>query len=191
MKSGVNGKIRFLKNIMGMWIQQECVRHWERQGETIDYRTLDQETLDQSSYEGYIDVMDGVFLKPNTPDSLMEERVRKNCEALGFRAPESHGEVMVAIYRGLAKAYSSSLTEIEKITGQSFTRIHIIGGGCKNEILDKWTAEETGREVVAGPVEATALGNLLVQMSATGALSSLQEGREIITEKQKVKVFTP
>ncbi len=187
----VNGKIRFLKNIMGMWIQQECVRYWESKGETIDYRSLDQETLDQSGYEGYIDVMDEMFLKPNTPDSLMEDRVKKSCTELGYREPVTHGEIMVAIYRGLAKAYHTSLKEIEKITGQSFTRIHIIGGGCKNEILDRWTAEETGREVVAGPVEATALGNLLVQTVATGQHPSLQRGREIIIEKQKVKVFTP
>lgn len=188
---GVNGRIRFLKNIMGMWIQQECVRNWERKGETIDYADLDQETLDQAGYDGYIDVMDEMFLKPNSPDSLMEERVKKSCENLGFRAPETHGEVMVAVYRGLAKAYHKSLREIEEITGRSFRRIHIIGGGCKNEILDTWTAQETGREVVAGPVEATALGNLLVQMNAMQTIPSLASGREIITERQKVKVFTP
>ncbi len=187
---GVNGKIRFLKNIMGMWIQQECVRHWEKKGETIDYGTLDRETLDQADYEGYIDVMDDMFLKPNSPDALMEDRVKKSCIHLGFRAPETHGEVMVAIYRGLAKAYHTSLREIEKITGRTYTRIHIIGGGCKNTILDEWTAKETGCEVVAGPVEATALGNLLVQMSAMKTIPSLASGREIITSRQKVRIFT-
>jgi len=187
----VNGNIRFLKNIMGMWIQQECVRYWESNGETIEWKELDGQTIDCASYEGYIDPLDSVFLKPNSPDSLMVDRVRQGCVDKGFTPPESHGEIMVAIYRGLAKAYKKAIDEIRSITGQSFDSIHVIGGGCKNEILNQWTADETQLEVVAGPVEATALGNLMIQMVAMGELEGVQMGRNRIVETQKVKVFTP
>ncbi|MDC7246449.1 MAG: rhamnulokinase [Sphaerochaetaceae bacterium] len=187
----VNGNIRFLKNIMGMWIQQECVRYWESNGEKIEWKELDGQTIDCASYEGYIDPLDTVFLKPNSPGSLMVDRVKKGCTDKGFLPPESHGEIMVAIYRGLARAYRQSIDEIKKITGQTFDSIHVIGGGCKNEILNQWTADETGLQVVAGPVEATALGNLMVQMIATGELDGVQMGRNRIVETQKVKVFVP
>ncbi len=187
----VNSNIRFLKNIMGMWIQQECVRYWESQGEEILWKELDELTIDCASYEGYIDPLDSAFLKPNSPDSLMVDRVKQGCVDNGFAAPEGHGEIMVAIYRGLAKAYKKAIDQIQSITHQSFDAIHVIGGGCKNEILNQWTADETNLQVVAGPVEATALGNLMIQMVAMGELEGVQEGRNRIVETQKVKVFTP
>jgi rhamnulokinase len=96
---------------------------------------------------------------------------------------------MVAIYRGLARAYEKAIKDLEDVLKTKFTSLYIIGGGCKNEILDQWTASLTGLTVYAGPVEATALGNLVVQAWATGELSSLQEGRDRIRLEQKVKVF--
>lgn len=187
----VNGNIRFLKNIMGMWIQQECVRYWESQGEEIQWKALDEATLACSSYPGYIDPDDIRYLKPNSPQSLMVDRVARNCEELGFKAPSSHGEYMVAIYRGLAKAYAKAIRHLQTITGKSYTALHIIGGGCKNEILDQWAADETALTVYAGPVEATALGNMVVQGVATKHLENLQHGRDRIIEHQKVKRFDP
>ena len=188
---GINNSIRFLKNIMGMWIQQECVRHWQSLGETINWKELDEETLKETDYEGYIDPLDNIYLKPNSPSSLMIDRVRQETLKKGFNEPINHGQVMVAIYRGLAKAYAKSIKEIEDITQIHFDAIHVIGGGCKNEILNQMTSDETGITVYAGPVEATALGNLLVQSIATGDIKDIQQGRSIIIESQKVKVFTP
>ncbi len=188
---GVNNSIRFLKNIMGMWIQQECVRHWQSLGERIDWKELDEQTIKELDYGGYINPLDNIYLKPNSPDSLMIDRVKKGCEIAQFPLPANHGQVMVAIYRGLAKAYAKSIKEIEEITGVHFDAIHVIGGGCKNEILNQMTSNETGIDVYAGPVEATALGNLLVQSIATGDIKDVQHGRSIIIESQKVKVFTP
>ena len=186
-----NGNIRFLKNIMGMWIQQECVRYWESQGEEIHWKALDEQTLASASYPGYINPDDIRYLKPNSPQSLMVDRVAKNCEELGFAPPSSHGEYMVAIYRGLAKAYAKAIRNLQSITHKEYTTLHIIGGGCKNEILDQWTADETSLTVYAGPVEATALGNMVVQSVATKQNSSLQEGRQRIIEHQQVKQFSP
>ncbi|HKL58263.1 MAG TPA: rhamnulokinase family protein [Sphaerochaeta sp.] len=190
-EAAASGNIRFLKNIMGMWIQQECVRHWESQGEEISWKELDKETLACSSYEGYIDPSDHRFLKPNSYDNLMVDRITGWCIEQGQTPPSSKGEFMVAIYRGLAKAYALSIRQLEEITNKKFTSLYVIGGGCKNEILDQWTATETALTVYAGPVEATALGNTLMQMYATGEIASLQEGRDMIKREQKVKVFHP
>lgn len=190
-EKAVNGNIRFLKNIMGMWIQQECVRYWESLGEQIQWKGLDRETLQGSTYPGYIDPDDQRYLKPNSAQSLMVDRVARQCEEFGFPAPRSHGEYMVAIYRGLAKAYAKAIAHLGSITGKRYGALHVIGGGCKNEILDQWTADETGLTVFAGPVEATALGNMLVQKFATGGIETLQQGRNLIIKGQSVKRFDP
>ncbi|MXI85295.1 rhamnulokinase [Sphaerochaeta halotolerans] len=186
-----SGGIRFLKNIMGMWIQQECVRYWEGEGQEIHWKELDEETLQCADYRGYIDPADARFLKPNTYDNLMTDRIDAWCREHDLPKPSSNGEYMVAIYRGLAKAYAKAISDLESVIGKKFTALHIIGGGCKNEILDQWAASETGLTVYAGPVEATALGNLVVQAWATGELESLQEGRDRIKQEQKVKIFRP
>lgn len=187
-----SGNIRFLKNIMGMWIQQECVRHWEHEtGAKISWKELDEETVAESAYQGYIDVNDLVFLKPNTHDNLMVDRITAWCEAHDLPAPASKGEFMVAIYRGLARAYKEAIADLEEVIGSRFESLYIIGGGCQNEILDQWTADETGLTVYAGPAEATALGNLMIQAWAVGEIASLQEGRDLIRDLQKVKVFKP
>ena len=188
---GVNDTIRFLKNIMGMWIQQECVRHWQNLGEEINWKALDDETVLELDYQGYIDPLDNIYLKPNTPESLMVDRVIAGCVSAGFDTPKNHGQIMVAIYRGLARAYKNSIEEIERITHRSYPAIHVIGGGCKNEILNQLTADITKKEVYAGPVEATALGNLLLQMIATQEIKDIQEGRDIIIKTQKVRIFSP
>ncbi|WP_320129484.1 rhamnulokinase family protein [uncultured Sphaerochaeta sp.] len=186
-----NGKVRFLKNIMGMWIQQECVRHWENQGETISWKELDEQTLLCQAYSGFIDPTDNRFLKPNGYGNLMVDRIDTWCEEHDMQKPSSKGEYMVAIYRGLAKAYAISVKQLVEITGLPVTSLYIIGGGCKNTILDQWTATETGLQVYAGPVEATALGNIVVQMLAVGELDSLSAGRKALRVEQKVKCFHP
>jgi rhamnulokinase len=186
-----SGGIRFLKNIMGMWIQQECVRHWEKEGREIKWKELDEETLRAADYQGYIDPADTRFLKPNSHDNLMTDRIDAWCREHDLPIPSNHGQYMVAIYRGLAKAYATAISDLEDVIGKKFAALHIIGGGCKNEILDQWAATETGLPVYAGPVEATALGNLVVQAWATGELESLQDGRDRIKREQKVKIFRP
>lgn len=187
-----SGSIRFLKNIMGMWIQQECVRHWESCGEKIGWKELDEQTVVAAkTYHGMIDPNDGRFLKPNSHESLMTSRIEQWCREHGMAAPSTKGEYMVAIYRGLAKAYAEAIEHLAGLTGRTFRTLNIIGGGSKNEILDQWAADETGLAVVAGPVEATALGNVMVQMLAMGDIASLQGGRDLLRKAQQVKVFVP
>lgn len=183
--------IRFLKNIMGMWIQQECVRHWEMEGKSISWKELDEKTLDDQAYQGYIDPTDPRFLKPNTYDNLMTDRIDAWCEENQMYKPSSQGEYMVAIYRGLAKTYARTIRDLEQALHAEFNSLYIIGGGSKNEILNQWTATETGLTVYAGPVEATALGNMIVQAWATGELRNLQEGRDRIRAEQTVHTYHP
>jgi len=187
----VNGRIRFLKNIMGMWIQHECVRYWESLGETISWKDLDEETIACGDFAGRIDPDDQRYLKPNSHLSLMVDRIGAQSKELGTPVPETKGEYMVAIYRGLAQAYAKAIRHVQSITGKNYSALHIIGGGCKNEILDQWSADATGLTVYAGPVEATALGNMIVQGVAMGEIASLQEGRDLIRKHQKVRTFIP
>jgi rhamnulokinase len=186
-----NSQIRYLKNIMGMWIQQECVRHWESQEGKLTWKELDEQTLLEEAYQGSIDVNDLRFLKPNTYDNLMADRIDAYLAEHGMEQPKNKGQYMVAIYRGLAAAYAEAIKDLERVLGVSFDSLNIIGGGSKNEILNQWAADATGLTVLAGPVEATALGNLIVQSWATGELASLQEGRDLIRTLHKVKTFTP
>lgn len=186
-----DGRVRLLENIMGMWIQQECMRHWESQGSLPSWKDLDDMTLRaSSSYKGAIDCTDLRFLKPNAPGNLMEDRVKEFLRETGQAMPSTREEVLVAIYHGLAVTYRKAIVQLEGLLGKKFESLYIIGGGCKNEILDQWTADETGLKVHAGPVEATALGNILMQELAMGQISSLDEGKRVIKETFKIKEFS-
>lgn len=119
----------------------------------------------------------------------MEDRIRAYLKETSQALPSSKPEFMVAIYRGLAVTYKTAIVQLEKLLGKKFDSLSIIGGGCKNQILDQWAADETGLAVYAGPVEATALGNILVQELALGQISSLAEGKEIIRKAFAVKEY--
>ena len=190
-EGAASGAIRFLKNIMGMWIQQESVRFWESQGEKISLKELDQETLEEMRFTGYIDPNDDRFLKPNSASKPMHERVQDYCREHCGVVPETKGEIMVAIYRGLAKAYARYIKQMEETTGKKYDTLYIIGGGSKNFILNQWTADEVGIPVYAGPVEATALGNMLIQALAMGSYTSIRQGREVIRKNQEIKRYDP
>ncbi len=185
-EGAASGKIRFLKNIMGMWIQQECIRWWEQQGEEISFKYLDAETLNEADFAGYIDPNDDRFLKPNSADSPMPQRICDYCTEHGMPAPTNHGQYMTAIYRGLAKVYAFYMKQIEETSGKKFDHLYIIGGGSKNGILNQWTSDEIDAKVSAGPVEATALGNILVQALACGDIADRAEGRRLIRENQEI-----
>ncbi len=185
-EGAASGKIRFLKNIMGMWIQQECIRWWEAGGEEISWKVLDQQTLAEADFPSFIDPNDPRFLKPNTSSSSMPDRICSYCREQGMSEPENHGQFMTAIYRGLAKAYAFYLQQIQELTGIQFDRLYIIGGGSKNAILNQWTAEEAKIRVSSGPVEATALGNILIQALACGDIPDRSAGRQIIRTSQEI-----
>lgn len=179
-EGAASGKIRFLKNIMGMWIQQEAIRWWESQGEKISFKELDAETLECADFPASIDPNDDRFLRPNSAGIPMPQRIREYCREQGMPEPEKKGEYMAVVYRGLAQAYARYAAQISEMTGTTYKRIYIIGGGCKNTILNQWTADASGIPVSAGPVEATALGNILIQALALGDIPDRQTGRALI-----------
>ena len=190
-EGAVGGKVCFLKNIMGMWIQQECLRWWEAAGERVTFEDLDAETLKCAAFPSAIDPNDNRFLKPNFSKNSMLKRIEDYCREHDFPVPAEKGEYMRAIYRGLAEAYARYTRQLTAITGVHYEHLYVIGGGCRNSILNQWTADVTGIPVSAGPVEATALGNILVQALALNDIPDIQTGRALVRKYHEFTLFEP
>ncbi len=186
-EGGAFGTTRLLKNIMGLWIVQECRRAWKAAGTDFDYASLTAMAAKAPPFTALVDVADPVFFPPDG----MPERIARHCRALRQKPPADPGAVVRAVLEGLALSYRETLGRLERAAGVRIERIRIIGGGSQNELLNQFTADATGREVVAGPVEATAAGNVLMQMYADGRIASLAEGREIVRRSFPMKTFEP
>jgi rhamnulokinase len=184
---GVDGSIRFLRNVMGLWLMQECRRHWMNQGAALDYSEL--ERLASTPGEGV------ALFDPDHPDLLrhgdMPSRIAGLCEAAGEPAPSDPGQFVRAILTSLACKYNFVLQRCQIATGRHIDAINVIGGGVRNRALCQLTADITGLPVVAGPVEATALGNILVQARAAGMLGSLAEMRELVAGSCPLERYEP
>ncbi|EMS72948.1 rhamnulokinase [Ruminiclostridium cellobioparum] len=184
---GFNDKIRFLKNIMGLWLIQESRRQWQREGFDVDFNTLENEALEAEPFLCYID--------PDAPDfetpGNLPERIKDYCGRTGQYVPKTRGEIMRCIYQSLALKYRYTVENLEKLTGKHFKTINIIGGGIKDALLCRMTANASGRDVHAGPVEATVMGNIAVQFIALGEIKDLSGARKIIRNSTDIKVFKP
>jgi rhamnulokinase len=150
-----DGQVRFLKNIAGLWILQECRRAWAQAGQEYSYEQLTGMAGNAEPYRGYFPPDE--FLSPGH----MPERIEAWCRANGQPVPDGVAAMTRAVLECLAQKYNEVLLSLEEVTGKSIRTIHIVGGGCKNLLLNRLVEERTGRKVVAGPVEATALGNVL------------------------------
>ena len=181
---GAYETIRFLKNITGMWSIQEIAR-------MLDYQYSYQEMADAAKkvapFEQFVDLNDDRFTNPQN----MIEEIQAYCKETNQKVPETVGELTMCVYSNLAFLYAHELEHLERLTGHSFDVIHIVGGGSNVSILNQLTATVTGKTVVAGPGEATALGNLLVQMIADGKLESLQHARQFLREQIELNIFEP
>jgi rhamnulokinase len=166
-----DGRIRLLKNIMGLWILQECRREWHAAGHQRGFAELGALAAAAPDPAAPLDVNDERFLRPGTPADRMVDRIGRWYDNFGLPAPADEGALVRAILDGLAHAYAECLPDLEAVAGQRFERINIIGGGSQDVLLCRLTARACGRPVVAGPVEATALGNLLVQAIGLGWLT--------------------
>jgi sugar (pentulose or hexulose) kinase len=186
---GVCGTIRFLKNLSGLWIIQELRRVWNEQDCDYSWAAMEHMALEAKPFEFFIDPSDEVFLAPGD----MPARIQGYCEKTGQGRPETHAQILRTAYEGLALLYADVYGTLEKLTGQNLDTLRIVGGGCKDTLLDQLAANAIGRRVVAGPTEATATGNLIVQMLAMGDIASLAEGREIIRNSfaAESRVFEP
>lgn len=166
-EAGVDGKVRYLRNVMGLWLLSESLRSWERAGDEPDLPALLVEAGNIAGPVAVFDVDDPSLLPPGD----MPDRITEVCQAAGLIPPESPAELVRSILESLAAAYASTLDSLERLSGTTITTVHIVGGGSQNALLCQLTADRSGRTVRAGPVEATAIGNVLVQARAAGSLS--------------------
>lgn len=179
-EGGFNKTVRFLKNIMGMWMIQCIKKELNDKYGFTDFVALAKEA---EYFDSVIDVNDLSFF---SPDSMIDA-VKNYCKKAGLRVPETVGELVRCVYLSLAESYKKSVIQIEEITGEKFDKIHIVGGGCQNVLMNELTARITGRTVVAGPVEATATGNVIAQMLAAGEIKNLSEGKRLIRDSFEIK----
>jgi rhamnulokinase len=186
-EGGVGGTIRFLKNIMGLWLVQECRRHWVREGHDHSYAELKEMAGRAKPFGAVIDPDHKPFLSPGD----MPGKIERFCKDTKQRAPTTRGDCVRICLEGLALTYRKTLEGLEDVLGRRINTIHIVGGGSQNELLNQMTADACEREVVAGPVEATAAGNILVQAMATGDVKSLDEARDIVRTSFDVKQYHP
>ena len=185
-EGGVEGTTRFLKNIMGMWLLQECRRIWSKE---INYSWNEMVELSilAQPFKCLIDPDDPIFLNPGS----MPEAIRTFCLKSGQATPESHGEYIRCIFESLALKYRVTLDSILSVSNQKIGKIHLIGGGANNELLCQYSANAIGLPVIAGPTEATAIGNILLQAKALKVVDSLQEIRLMVENSFETKVFLP
>lgn len=184
---GANGRVNYLKNIIGLWLIQESRRAWRRQGREYSYAELESLALEAAPLRCFIDPDDPAF----TPPGDIPARVREYCAATGQYVPQTVGEVMRCIYESLALKYRFALGQLEAATGRRFAALHVLGGGAKDGLLCRMTADATGLRTAAGPVEATALGNILIQLVALGMLPSIDAGRRLIAKTERVTEYLP
>jgi rhamnulokinase len=191
-EGGVNGTFRVLKNIMGMWLLQECRREWALQGQRYSYAELTQMAAEAPPLQSFVRPSDPRFLHPGDAQSgMMVARIQAFCLEMGQPVPRSIGEVTRCILESLALEYRRTVEQLDSITAKKLPTIHIIGGGSRNQLLNQMTADATGRVVVSGPVEATAIGNILVQAIATGYLTSLEEARSLVRASREITAWEP
>lgn len=187
-EGGVDGSIRLLKNIMGLWIIQECKREWDRRGSETSFGELVELSMQAPAFKAILDVDDPCFLAPGD----MPARIQAYCAKSGQPVPEGKGEISRVIYESLALKYRWAIERLEKdMLKKPIEALHIVGGGSKNALLNRFTAEAIKRPVIAGPDEGTIIGNLLVQAQALGAISGIRELREVVENSFPTKTFLP
>lgn len=186
-EGGVAGAIRLLKNVMGLWIVQECRRQWEREGVSYDYAQLTGMAAAEQPFRSLIDPDHADFFVPGD----MPSRIRALCQSTSQAVPQSPGQVVRTALDSLALKYRWVVEKLEELTQKPLHVIHVLGGGTQNRLLQQLTADATGREVICGPVEATAIGNILMQAIGLGAISSVEQGREIVRRSFDLHTYVP
>ena len=186
-EGGVCNKIRFLKNIMGLWIIQESKRQWAREGKNFSFDDLEQAAWAAEPFRSFIDPDCEDFAGPGN----MPKRIREFCERTGQYVPQNEGEIIRCIAQSLAFKFRMVADAIEDITKEPLCAVHMVGGGIKDTMVCKFTANATGKRVLAGPVEATSTGNAVVQLMALGKVKDLTEGRKIVKNSFPIKTYEP
>lgn len=186
-EGGFNDSTGFLKNIIGLWLIQESRRQWKREGEEYSYADLEKLALAAEPFKCFIDPDAPEFV----PHGNIPERVREFCRRTGQYVPQTVGEVMRCIYESLAMKYRLTFEKLRECTKRDYPVIHVIGGGTKDGLLCQMTANSCDRTVKAGPIEATVMGNVAVQLMSDGSVDNIGQARKIIAESSELKIFEP
>jgi rhamnulokinase len=186
-EGGVNGIFRFLKNIMGLWLVQECRRDWARAGEAYSYDELTQMAAQAPAFGPLVSLSDSRFLARGD----MPNRIQAFCRETSQAVPETKGEIIRCALESLALEYRWVAERLDEMVGRRLPTVHIFGGGSQNKLLNQFAADATNRTVVTGPVEATAIGNILVQALALGHIATLAQGRALVRRSFKVETYEP
>lgn len=186
-EAGVEGTTRFLKNICGMWLIEQLRDQWSREGQDHSYEELLAMADEAPRFEALIDPDDACFARPGK----MADRMRGYCRDTGQPVPESPGALVRMAFESLACKYRLVFEGLEKVAGRSFSALRIVGGGSQNDFLNQCAANALAKPVLTGPIEATSLGNVLLQLKASGAIRDLAEGRAIVERSFETRVFEP
>ncbi len=186
-EAGFDGTTRFLKNIIGLWLLQECRREWEREGESLDYAALSSLAEQEGPFRSLVNPDAARFLQPKS----MTQAIVDYCQETEQPAPSSPGQFARCIFESLALLYGQTLSTLEQLTTRSVRRLHIVGGGSQNKLLNQFAANAIDRTVYAGPVEATAIGNLLIQAIALEDIESLDALRGVVRSSFDIETYEP
>lgn len=185
-EGSINGRIRLLQNITGLWFIQRLFAEWQERGEATDYKSIIDEAA-ASPIRSTVPVDDAMFTNP----ASMEKAIQEYCAEHGLQIPHTKGEFMRCVTESLALRYKQGIEQMNRCTPSPVTQLNIIGGGCQNELLNQLTANATGIPVLAGPVEATAIGNILMQVKAMGVVTETDELKRIVINSVKPKLYQP
>lgn len=184
---GAEGKVSFLKNIIGLWLIQESRRQWSREGKEYAFGELDKMASEEEAFRCFID--------PDAPEFVMAgnipKRIRAFCERTGQRSPETPGQFVRCIHESLAFKYRDTLFEIQACTGKEYESIYIVGGGTKSRLLSQMTANACHKKVSSGPIEATVYGNIALQLIAAGKIKDIKDARKKIRDSAEIQMFLP
>lgn len=186
-EGGFEDTTRFLKNIMGLWLIQESRRQWKREGEDVGFDVLEKEALASEPFKCFIDVDDSSF----EPSGNLPRRVCEYCEKTGQYVPQTRGEIMRCIYQSLAMKYKYTFNALNEISDKKYHSINILGGGIKDKLLCQMTSDACNVNVLAGPTEATVMGNIAVAYNALGEIADFAEIRKVVSQSTEIKTYTP
>ena len=183
----IQGGFRPLKNIMGLWLIQECRRDWQKAGMSYSWNEIVKEAEQAEPFRSVIDPDYGEFFA----GGRMVEKIQDFCRKTNQPVPETVGQIARCIYESLALKYRWALERLEEIKGQRIDTLNIVGGGCQNELLNQFAADSIDRPVVTGPIEGAAIGNLLAQAMALGDIHDINELRDVVRRSADVKTYSP
>ena len=186
-EGGFKDTVRFLKNIMGLWLIQESRRQWRREGEEVGFDQLEKEALASEPFKCFVDVDDPMFESAGN----LPRRVKEFCEKTGQYVPKNRGEIMRCIYQSIAMKYKYTFNKLGEIANKKYTKINMLGGGIKDKLLCRLTADACNAEVLAGPTEATVMGNIAVGYYALGKIKDFADIRKTVSNSTDIKHYLP